>query len=54
MVQTLAATLEFFVADTVIDKLKYVLFGTLVDNLADRLEEVESETLGNKLGNLEV
>ena len=31
-----------------------VSVGTLVDNLADRLEEVESETLGNKLGNLKV
>lgn len=47
MVQTPAAAIEVFVADTVSEALGVVLFGTLVDNLADRLDQVESETLGN-------
>lgn len=47
MVQTPAATIEVFVADTVSEALNDVLFGTLVGNLADRLDKVESETLGN-------
>lgn len=47
MVQTPAAAIEVFVADTVSEALSDVLFGTLVGNLADGLDQVESETLGN-------
>lgn len=47
MVQTPAATIEVFVADTVSEALSDVLLGILVGNLADRLDKVESETLGN-------
>ena len=54
MVQTLAAKLEVFVADTFSEALSDVLVGTLVSNLADRLNQVKSKTSGNKLGNLEV
>ena len=54
MVQTLAAKLEVFVADTFSEALSDVLFGTLVSNLADRLNQVKSKTTGNKLWNLEV
>lgn len=50
----LPATLEVILANTVSDKLTDVLVGKLVDNVDDNLEQVESETLGNKLGNLKV
>lgn len=36
-----------FLADTVSEALRDVLFGTLVGNLADKLDQVKSETLGN-------
>ena len=35
-----------FLADTVSEALRDVLFGTLVGNLADKLDQVKSETLG--------
>ena len=41
-------------ANTVSDKLTDVLVGKLVDTVNHNLEQVESETLGNKLANLKV
>ena len=48
------ATLEVILANTVSDKLSDVLLGKLVDTVDHNLEQVESKTLGNKLGNLKV
>ena len=48
------ATLEVILANTLSDKLFDVLVAKLVDTVDHNLEQVKSETLGNKLGNLKV